>query len=76
MSVCLSSRQDRVVALTHQLLSGVQYLHSKHVIHRDLKPANLLLTDAGDLKITDFDTATQVCSVCVCVCACVLSLVV
>lgn len=46
--------------LTSQLLSGVAYLHANRIIHRDIKPANLLLTAAGDLKITDFDTATQV----------------
>jgi len=47
--------------LFHQLLTGVDYLHSKRTVHRDLKPANLLLTGPGlDLKITDFNCAKQV----------------
>lgn len=48
-----------------QLLEGVGYMHSKHVIHRDLKPENILISAtrqaeaplAGklhDVKIADF----------------------
>ncbi|XP_013782750.1 serine/threonine-protein kinase Chk1-like isoform X2 [Limulus polyphemus] len=41
-----------------QLISGVEYLHSKGVTHRDLKPENLLLDAQDTLKITDFGMAT------------------
>eukprot|EP01084_Bolivina_argentea_P053992 99033_1 len=38
----------------HQLVAGMQCLHSKGVIHRDIKPQNLLLDQRYNLKITDF----------------------
>lgn len=37
-----------------QLISAVDYCHSRGVYHRDLKPENLLLDENEDLKVTDF----------------------
>nr|UFP37825.1 CIPK10 [Lonicera japonica] len=37
-----------------QLISAVDFCHSRGVFHRDLKPENLLLDDVGNLKVTDF----------------------
>ncbi|QLG70648.1 hypothetical protein HG535_0A05890 [Zygotorulaspora mrakii] len=37
-----------------QLISGVQYMHSKGLVHRDLKLENLLLDKHENLIITDF----------------------
>ena len=37
-----------------QLVRGVAYMHSQGIAHRDIKPENLLLSEDGQLKITDF----------------------
>ncbi|XP_071799794.1 mitogen-activated protein kinase kinase kinase 1-like [Asterias amurensis] len=48
---------------TKQLLTGVAFLHSKHVVHRDLKGANLLLDSTGQhLRVADFGTAAEMAS--------------
>jgi len=37
-----------------QLISAVDYCHSRGVSHRDLKPENLLLDENENLKVSDF----------------------
>ena len=38
----------------YQIISGIDYIHSKNICHRDLKPENLLLNSDDELKIIDF----------------------
>lgn len=47
-------KEDVARKYFQQLISAVDYCHSRGVSHRDLKPENLLLDENGDLKISDF----------------------
>lgn len=47
----------KVIDIMSQILSGVEYAHSKGIIHRDLKPHNILLNKKDQVMITDFGIA-------------------
>ncbi|KAJ8750820.1 hypothetical protein K2173_016001 [Erythroxylum novogranatense] len=47
-------REDVARVYFQQLISAVDFCHSRGVYHRDLKPENLLLDEEGNLKVTDF----------------------
>jgi len=51
--------RDEMVARTyvHQLVQGVEYLHSKGIYHMDLKLDNLLVGENYMLKVSDFDSS-------------------
>ncbi|CAG8454580.1 5304_t:CDS:2, partial [Cetraspora pellucida] len=40
-----------------QIADALAYLQEKNVIHRDMKPENLLLSEDGNVKISDFGLA-------------------
>ncbi|KAJ8025070.1 Cyclin-dependent-like kinase 5 [Holothuria leucospilota] len=48
---------DVVKSFMYQLLKGLAFCHSHHVLHRDLKPQNLLINKNGELKLADFGLA-------------------
>ncbi|MHC5018900.1 MAG: protein kinase domain-containing protein [Planctomycetota bacterium] len=39
------------------IADAVHYAHTQGVLHRDLKPGNVLVTEAGEPKVTDFGLA-------------------
>ncbi|KAK3020960.1 hypothetical protein RJ639_046324 [Escallonia herrerae] len=47
-------REETAGNYFRQLISAVDFCHSRGVYHRDLKPENLLLSEDGNLKVTDF----------------------
>jgi len=48
---------DRVVEYMFKCCRALNYAQFNGVIHRDIKPANMLLTDEGDIKISDMGAA-------------------
>jgi len=46
-----------VTQLAIKLCKALKHAHDHGVIHRDLKPANLLLSNSGELKLSDFGIA-------------------
>jgi serine/threonine-protein kinase len=51
----LPARTAAAVAL--QIAEALKVAHDSDVIHRDIKPHNILITDSGDIKVTDFGIA-------------------
>ncbi|XP_057836608.2 CBL-interacting protein kinase 23 isoform X2 [Cryptomeria japonica] len=47
-------REDEARKYFQQLITAVDYCHSRGVSHRDLKPENVLLDSYGNLKVSDF----------------------
>ncbi|KAL3812795.1 hypothetical protein ACJIZ3_014063 [Penstemon smallii] len=50
--------EPQVKCYMHQLLSGLEHCHNRHVLHRDIKGSDLLIDDGGVLKIADFGLAS------------------
>ncbi|KAG6867625.1 hypothetical protein C0993_000398 [Termitomyces sp. T159_Od127] len=43
--------------LTAQILDGLAYLHSNHILHRDLRAESILVQEDGVCKISDFSVS-------------------
>ncbi|MFY9424305.1 MAG: protein kinase, partial [Bacillota bacterium] len=45
------------LAYACQILLALDHAHSNSIVHRDIKPHNIIVTDDGDVKVTDFGIA-------------------
>lgn len=48
---------EKVVHIAMQIAKAMEFAHEHEIIHRDIKPQNVIITDDGEIKVTDFGIA-------------------
>jgi serine/threonine-protein kinase len=48
---------EKIVQVGIKICHALDYAHQRQVIHRDIKPSNIMISDEGEVKITDFGIA-------------------
>ena len=52
--------ESRIASVCHGVLSGLLYMHRRHVVHRDIKSDNVLIARDGTIKLADFGISRRI----------------
>ncbi|MGH3375764.1 MAG: serine/threonine-protein kinase [Actinoallomurus sp.] len=51
---------ESIAKIGRQLADALEAVHAKGIVHGDVKPGNVLITEAGDAKLTDFGVSRAI----------------
>lgn len=54
LDVHLRFSEDHARLFAAEIVLGISQLHACNIIHRDMKPSNILISDRGDIVLSDF----------------------
>ena len=52
--------ESTIWRVIHDVVVGLEHIHSSGIVHLDIKPANLLITERGCIQIGDFGMAAHI----------------
>ncbi len=52
--------EERSLEICAEVCAALAYAHARGLIHRDVKPGNIMLSDDGDVKVTDLGIARAI----------------